>query len=149
MTDGFIRRAPDDLRHGLSSAEERHLDAWWKGLSADDRRSLLAPCDRRAPQQARRRLHVVGSFGDADVDAEERAFPIDLYEYLVNHEIYLSDDPGPTYHICTRHPAAARVVRAGLVPATFSCPLRRQECPMRRVLALGGGRSLRLDVVQQ
>jgi hypothetical protein len=78
--------------------------------------------------------------------AGEGAFPVDLYEYLVNHEVSLSELDGPKVHICTAHEAAARVARAGLIPATFSCPLGRSECPMRRVLALGGGRSLRLDV---
>lgn len=145
MVESSLRRAPEALRHGLSNDGERQLDAWWKRLSADDRRRLVALCDRHAPALARRRLRVVGRFTEGDAAEEERAFPIDLYEYFVNHEISLTDEPR-TYGICTRHPAAAQAVRAGLVPATFACPLNRPECPMRRVLALGRGRDLRFEV---
>jgi flagellar motor switch/type III secretory pathway protein FliN len=81
---------------------------------------------------------------DEDASGAEEAFPIDFYEYLVNHEITLDD--GPKYHICTQHEAAESVVRAGTIPATFSCPLGRSSCPMRRLLAIDPGRSLRLDV---
>lgn len=81
---------------------------------------------------------------DADYGGGQGASFVDFYEYLVNHEISLSDTR--TYHICTRHEAAAEVVRAGMIPATFACPLGRADCPMRRLLAVEPGRSLRLEV---
>jgi hypothetical protein len=81
---------------------------------------------------------------DEDCGGELGDFPIDFYEYLVNHEISLSDTR--SYHVCTQHEAAAAVVRAGLIPAAFACPLGRADCPMRRVLAVEPGRSLRLEV---
>ncbi len=87
-------------------------------------------------------IEVRGRFVDEDPGGVEEAFPLDFYEYLVNHEIILDD--GPKYHVCTAHEAAESVVRAGTIPATFSCPLGRASCPMRRLLALDPGRSLRL-----
>ena len=78
-------------------------------------------------------------------DEAEDAFPKDLYEYFVNHEISLAEER--QYHVCTAHEAARAALRAGVIPAGFACPLERAECPMRGVLALAPGRSLHLEIV--
>jgi hypothetical protein len=133
---------PRHLREGLSEADQARVEFWWGRLSAEDRRRFATRRDRRP------NVRVVGRFtdeeGDLGRDEYPHEFPIDLYEYLVNHEISLSDTR--VYHICTRHQAAACAVRAGEIPASFSCPLDRSVCPMRRVLALRPGRSLTLHV---
>jgi hypothetical protein len=81
-------------------------------------------------------VFVNGHDGDQD---EEETFPVDLYEHVIAHEIILIGER--TYHVCTRHPAALDALRAGRVPASFTCPLKETSCPMRRLLALGDGRA--------
>ncbi len=132
-------RAPEHLRRGLSASEQSVVDAWWARLSTAERRSLATSV--RVPRRVT--VEVVGRFVDEGGETPDDAFPLDLYEYLVNHEISLSDVP--TYHVCTRHEAAAAVVRAGRIPASFACPLGLSGCPMRRLLALSPGRALRLE----
>lgn len=161
MSEDRLERAHPIHRHlgaGLSKAERRLIDGWWRRLPARDRRELEASLDPRADSCSFSRtpnpdgssawhgvaIKVQGRFVVGDGDRDDEAFPIDFYEYLVNHEISLSD--GRTYHICTQHEAAEAVVRAGTIPAAFTCPLGKSSCPMRRVLALEPGRSLRLDV---
>jgi len=142
-------RAPHALRCGLTEAALQALDTWWEHLPAPHRRDLTETC--AAAPNALRGLRVVGRFVDDDAEPHpgEGAFPVDFYEYLVNHEISLSALDGRTWHICTSHEKAAAAARAGRVPATFECPLRRPACPMRRVLAIGCGRSLRLEVLPE
>lgn len=156
---------PRHFLAGLSPAELTIVNGWWSSLVTRDRRYLTTLSDSRADSCSYNRaprprgssawyglaVEVQGHFiDDGFTDAprdghpedDYAPFPIDLYEYLVNHEITLSS--GETYHVCTRHQAAAEVVRAGTIPATFSCPLRQPHCPMRRLLAVEPGRSLSL-----
>lgn len=154
---------PAHFLQGLTEAETRLVHAWWRRLRGTARRRLAALADARGEScaygRAPRRdgsvawygvaVAVRGRFRREDLcrrkDEEEDAFPVDLYEYLVNHEIFLAEERH--YHVCTAHEAARAAVRAGVVPATFSCPLERPECPMRRVLDTSPGRALHLDVV--
>ncbi len=169
---------PHHLSKGCSAAELDRVRQWWTSLSIREQRSLVALCDPRAdacPYHRAQRpdgytawngvnIRVKGRFVDATKDREQGPeadrdgrrdedcggrlgdFPIDFYEYLVNHELSLGEMR--SYHICTQHEAAAEVVRAGMIPATFACPLGRADCPMRRVLAVEPGRSLRLEAVE-
>lgn len=83
-----------------------------------------------------------GTFTDGD-GGEEETFPVDLYEHVVAHEIVMIHEQ--LFHVCTRHEAARWAIRTGRLPATFTCPLKQPGCPMRRLLALGQGRSLRFE----
>jgi hypothetical protein len=146
---------PRCFREGLSEVEAKLVQGFWRRLSPRDRRRLAVLYDARAEScsySAERRrdgscawygvpVEVMGRFTDGPEPDEA---PIDFYEYLVNHELTLDD--GPRFHICTRHAAAEAVIRRGFVPAGFTCPLRLAECPMRRALDLGAGRSLVLGV---
>lgn len=68
----------------------------------------------------------------------------DFYEYLVNQEIYLLDEP--LRHVCTRQTVAREAVRAGLIPASFACPIGDEGCLMRNLLACAPGKSARLKL---
>ncbi|MFO0592919.1 MAG: hypothetical protein U0441_35585 [Polyangiaceae bacterium] len=91
-------------------------------------------------QPSGRPLHdrLTGREGRTDEE-----FPTDLYEYLVNHEMF--NFATRTFHVCTREKAAREALRRGLLPADFVCPAAREDCPMRRILAHGDGRSLRFE----
>jgi hypothetical protein len=84
---------------------------------------------------------------DDPIEAEDGAQALglfwhdDYYDYLVNHEVYLFQVPGHVVHVCTAHPLAAAAARAGCIPTGFSCPLRRPDCPMERLLSCAPGKS--------
>lgn len=154
---------PAHFLAGLTEVEARLVLAWWGRLRSTARRRLAVHADARgescAYSRAPRRDGSVAWYGvkvavrgrfrrgedGASKERGEDPFPIDLYEYLVGHEISLSDQR--QYHVCTAHEAARAAVRAGVIPATFRCPLERPDCPMRRMMGLAPGRPLHLDLV--
>ncbi len=78
--------------------------------------------------------------------SQEAELPnVDLYEYLVGHELFLVDPPG--FHICTAH-AAARDAIAGELRPDFRCPVGRGDCPLRNLLALAPGKCARFAAAE-
>jgi len=155
---------------GLSSeAHERTTDAdraeiegWWASLRVRERRELRALSDPRAESCQHQRvqradgsaawyglpIRVKGRFVDSpnsapDLEDEEGTFPVDLYEYLLSHGLIAVE--ARVYLVCTRERAAREALRTGHLRADFTCPLARPDCPMRRLLDLAPGRSLRLQ----
>lgn len=119
------------LVRGLTQADRGAVERWWRALAPRERASLRLEPRRR----------VFGRWVEADEPVPEPT--VDLYEYLVAHELLLED--GPPMHICTAHPALRRLVRRGRIPASFACPLGRARCPMRALLDEGRGRDLALE----
>jgi hypothetical protein len=126
-------RKPAMLRKGLSPTQQTAAERWWASLAAAQQRSLGVP---------RERALLVGRFVEP---AEPEESTRDLYEYLVNHELWLED--GRPYFICTAHAGARKVLRRGRIPATFRCPRAERACPMRAILDAAGGRDVRLEVI--
>ncbi len=127
-------RKPAMLRKGLSPKQRTEAERWWASLAGAQRRSLGLP---------RERTLVVGRFvepGEPDEGTND-----DLYEYLVNHELWLED--GRRYHICTAHEGARKVLARGRIPGAFRCPRGERACPMRAIVDAAGGRDVRLAVL--
>lgn len=153
---------PCPYHGGLAEAERQVVDGWWRGLPAGRRRHLAMLADPRADSCAYHRelrrdgstgwygvaIELRGGIADDEgagiaVEGEDEAFPVDLYEYLVGHEI--TPWASRVFHVCTAHEAARAALRAGRIPASFACPFGRPECPMRRLLGAAPGRSLRRE----
>jgi hypothetical protein len=131
------KRAPVSLTRRLPLRHAALVERWWQGL---------APGARRTLRVARAPAGVVARFvepGSADDDGEAS---VDFYEYLVNHEVTLTD--GRTFHICSAHPAARAVLAAGHLPAAFVCPRRDTACPMRALLDASAGLDVRLSLAR-
>lgn len=125
------------LARALSASDATEIHEWWRRLPSDVRHELT-----RDPGRPPRRL--VARFVEPDEPAEE---PGDFYEHLVNHEVTLDD--GPVFHICTALPEARAAIRAGRIPAGFSCPRAigpSSGCPMRRLLDRRPGHDLQLSL---
>lgn len=125
---------PRRLTKKLSPVQANEVNEWWRGLAPEDRRALRS--GGRCPP-----TRVVARFLEPD---EEAPACDDFYEYLVNHEIYIDD--GPKYHICSAHPEARAVVRAGRIPSSFRCPRSDERCPMRILLGMRPGHDVHLSL---
>src|SRR5262245_3850838 len=130
-------RAPAMLTRGLSAPQWQEFDQWWKSLAAPDRDSLRQHVGR-APVGVVARFVEAGRLED---DADEN---LDLYEYLVNHELWSED--GRRFHICSAHPEARALLSRGWVPAGFQCPRAEAACPMRVLLSAANGHDVRLSL---
>jgi hypothetical protein len=128
---------PAAFMNGLSSREVEAVAMWWQGLTPEARRTLKW---RRATPP----LVLLGRFVDAEPGDDEASHPSDFYEYLVGHEIYLDD--GRRFHICRAHERARAALARGRIHAAFACPLRHENCPLRRLLELRTGRDLRVSL---
>lgn len=115
--------------------EERRARArWFRGLSRAQRRHLRVVRARDEVIVAR---YVEPGAAPDDEDGDKN-----LYDYLVNHEIWLQDTH--VFHICSAEPEARAVLRQRHLPIDFACPRRANErCPMRQLLALCPGHAVR------
>ena len=110
-------------------------ERWWRELPAAERRDLAAV-------RGRRPLGVFVRFVEQGEAADDD--PIDFYEFLINHEVYLDD--GRTFHICSAHPAARARFAAGYIPRDFSCPRSDDACPIRALLAVSPDHDVKLSL---
>jgi hypothetical protein len=107
--------------------------AWWAELSDADREAL------RLCKRSKLLVEwVEADGGDDDADA--------LYDYLVNHEVYLVDPP--PLHICSAEPAAREAIRRRVLPSAFRCPRRDGACPMRALLDRHPGTDVRFTIAR-
>ena len=157
-------KIPAQLLNGLSEAQAGAVRRFWNDLDPAARADLALLYDERnetckylrteGPGKKTRwwklPVRVEGRFV-VRADPEPRdLFPsLDFYEYLINHEVYLHELDGTRHHICSAHERARETLRAGLIPATFSCPLAKEGCPMRKLLDVAQGRSIALSLVAQ
>ena len=132
------------FREALANAGMKAIEEWWAHLDASSRSEALQLWHDCSQRESGVTVRVEAEFTDDQDEVTDDFWHSDYYDYLVNHEIYLFSVAG--VHICTQQPEAAAAVRAGIIPHGFTCPLQTANCPMRRVLALSPGKSLRLRV---
>lgn len=78
---------------------------------------------------------------------EEDDGNVELYEYLIAHEVFLVEPRGS--FICTAHAAARAAVARGRIFPSFSCPLASSDCPMRALLDVAPGHEVRLVATEE
>ncbi len=115
----------------LTDAQRAECRTLWRETAAQRRSPVLV------------QLEVL----EVDDDAERREDWKNHLEYFLEHDGigFFADEPR-LFHICRRHTAARAVVRSGILPPGFDCPLGRAgACPMRHVGA--SGRAVRFTPV--
>ena len=132
------------FREALSDAGMLAIDDWWDHLDEQSRSEALHLWHECRNSDANLSVRVEARFVDEQEEDSAEFWHSDYYDYFVNHEVYLFKMPG--IHICTRHPLAAAAIRTGTVPHDFCCPFESAECPMRQLLKLAPGKSLRMSV---
>lgn len=131
---------PMMFREALANAGMMAIDEWWEFLDEPSRMEALSLWHECRHTESDLAIRIEARLQEEPVGFWHN----DFYEYLVNHEIYWPQER--TFHICTRHPVAAASARAGSIPHDFVCPFHSTNCPMRHLLSLSGGQSLRLHV---
>lgn len=152
-------KLPPALLTGFSMEQAQVAEAWWRGLPPSVLAELQLLWDERNESCAYIRtgepgdrvrflklaIRVEGRFVyRSEPEPRDDFRNIDFYEYLVNHELVL--DENPPHHICSAHKDARDALSAGFIPASFACPFAKTDCPMREILNRSPGRSIALSL---
>ncbi|MBL8622866.1 MAG: hypothetical protein JNK64_16235 [Myxococcales bacterium] len=125
-------------RRRLARRARAALRQWRATLSTDARAGLALPSWRDQP------LTLIGAPVDPELAYDAALWTAQLVEYINSHEevgFYLQER---RFHICRVHAAARRVVRAGVIPAGFTCPRRAADCPFAAAAACVPGQAVQL-----
>lgn len=150
---------PPEMLEGLDDAERHRTTTWWSTLNAEAKAEFVQLWDARADDTAlygttvdgRLTWHELpielrGALIDEENDREHKELKSQLREYISNHEdiqFFLVDK---RFHICSAHAAARAVIRDGVLPRSFVCPVNPATCPMHNILQACPGRSVALTV---
>ena len=158
---------PGFLMPNATPGEAEEIARWWASLPAEVQSECLSLWDPRADDPALSRtaadgttrwhplpIQLLGRLVDDETRRETRMHKQQLFDYIANHEEVQFFLQERHFHICRSHPAAREVIRNGLLPATFRCPLElqgeaqgraRRDCPMRAVLVAARRQSIELS----
>ncbi|MDP2343985.1 MAG: hypothetical protein Q8O67_23710 [Deltaproteobacteria bacterium] len=152
------RKPPAAIFAGQSPEQRKASRAWWASLnepaklefeqmwdSRSENTALYGSCNEGAIEWHELPIELRGALIDDENDREHKQFKQQLLEYISNHEDVRFFLVNKHFHICRAHPAARDVIRSGLLPVTFSCPVGDEQCPMRKILDACPGRSVRLS----
>jgi len=101
----------------MPNANDSIRDCWLRSSDAEEN-ELLTPWDTA----------LLGYFID-DEPAVNEHWTDDLREWISGHEEVVFFLEERTFHICRAHRDARRVIETGIIPAGFTCPLGRADCP--------------------
>ena len=133
------------LRETMSEFGMNAVDGWWAELDEPARGDVIQLW-RDACFNEPAAVRVAATFVDSrETEDQATLWHNDFYEYLVNHEICFLANQRRS-HVCTLHPAARTAVASGCIDAGFECPLSHEDCPMRRLLQITPGKSIRLRI---
>jgi hypothetical protein len=142
-----LAELPLQLGELLTEAGLRDVVTWWLELDFSSRRQvhqLWADCIAANAGQ-----HIVACVEGEFVEDEEMDdggfWHQELYNYLVNHELHFDEDHHRYFFQgCTQHPLAKAAIAAGRIPSNFTCGLDATSCPMKKILAVAPGKTMRL-----
>lgn len=137
-------KPPEKLTNHLPTLQsQEEVEEWWYNLEHLQQEALYFLYEENHNQDELE-IEWRGAFIE-DEDWTNELWTIGgLYQYMVNHELYIKDIAVHVGGTCTAHPEAVAVGKKGVLPASFCCPLDRKDCPMRKILDLKKGKSLKL-----
>lgn len=135
---------PKQLQDNLpNNKSKEEVEDWWYNLEHLEKEALYYLYDEER-QDKEVEIEWRGAFVEEE-DYNNELWTIGgLYMYMVNHELYIKDVSVVVGGICTAHPEAVKVGQKGVLPASFCCPLDKKDCPIRQILDLRKGKSLKL-----
>lgn len=152
---------PSQFTEYLTVSDRQSVDRWWSHLDAETQTQINLLWDTRQDFCAyvfesdetgdaswrRTPVLISGRFYEEDQPTPEEQWNADYFEYLLNHPDVLAVAlmKPRTFHICSAHQKARDVLKAGKIPADFTCPYASKTCPLLTILQLDPGKSLYLS----
>ena len=128
---------PKQMRSLVPMREILEVENWWEKLSDENQKELHSFYQEKSrdPDQLVS-IQFCGRFVEQETTDQKDIFWVNhFYDYIVNHELIVDESPwiGGT---CSANKAAERVLRKGLLPKDFSCPVADRDCLMMKLLNL-------------
>jgi hypothetical protein len=144
----MLKKIPKRILAKLSSQEKSEAEDWWHSLDYENKAELTKSyLIEKVKQQEPHTLTFYGKFVEGNEPyGKDEFWVLELYEYLVNHEIYIQELQLHVGGVCTSQKAAQKSTQKGFIDANFSCPLGKTDCRMREPLKYGEGKSLKLFI---
>lgn len=147
----MIQSLPDEFTSTCSADQRIEAESWWTNLPDASRSDIYVLLDTRSESRAFvfapdedgrhewRTLPMVNDsveVEDCD-DDDDDAWITELLHYRLDHEDFVmaTDMKVRTFHICSRHLDANRVIEAGKLTCDFRCTAREENCPIERFAA--------------
>ncbi len=142
-----MHQIPRRLHSMIPAREILQVKNWWQKLSHENRIVLQDLYDENAPDDDQLvPLHLCGRFVEQEkVNSNDVFWVNHFYDYLVNHQVVI-EQKYFVGGICSAQKAAVRVIRRGIIPANFRCPLGGKNCLMVQLLDERPGLSLQFYV---
>lgn len=135
---------PQQLQDNLLPNQLNDITSWWEELESEEQK-IIANLYDELPLEEGVAIQLCADFIDEEEDWENELWTVGgLYQYLVNHEIYLKDFSLHVGGICSAHKEAIEVGKKGLIPTDFQCPLKDANCPMKKLLQFKPKHTLKL-----
>ena len=144
---------PQQLVADLPTGLRSDVETWWGSLTDEARRTLTCQWEPEADEcrfslyfredESEWRKLSFEALAEEEEEADDWEQKRDFFEYAVNHELLFKDHQGRTTHVCRAHKAARQLIKEGKIPANFVCPVNDQACPMREIVKMAGGKSVR------
>jgi len=153
------------MNASLSKAELQQTEAWWSQLSEAKQVEIIQLYDVESKQNTKDReedeglefvpIAVHGEFVE-ELNSKRREWINNDYwrqgfvEYVMNQDdrdfmqVFIA---GRRFHfggVCMAHPKAKKALKQGFISANYTCPYQDKACPMRKLLNVQPGKSLRL-----
>ena len=155
------------MNASLSETELQKTEAWWKQLSEAKQAEIQQMYDVESNKFNKDReeeeglelvpIAVYGEFVEEQNSKRREWINNDYWrqgfvEYVMNQDdrdhmkVFLSGGQR-RFHFggtCMAHPKAKKALKNGFIPANYTCPYQDKACPMRKLLSVQPGKSLRL-----
>ena len=135
---------PTQFLDKCSEDEKAEAETWWANLSHQSQSEVAVLLDTRNEscafvfasdhngEQTWHTLPIDDELVPEDPHDDDE-WITDLVHYQLNHEEFVitASFVIHTFHICTQHPAAHKVLAEGKVSCDFECPVNDKACPIR------------------
>lgn len=129
---------PRQLKSSVPLREIFQVENWWNKLSAENQTELQAFYEEdQVVTEQMVSIYLCGKYVEQDITNTNDVFWINhFYDYIINHELHIDHKPTYVGGICSSNKVAEQVIRKGLIPKHFKCPLLGDACLMMNILDL-------------
>ncbi len=129
---------PRTLKSIIPIREIVEVEDWWNKLS-DENQSELASIYHEETRKDDQlvSIYLCGKFVEQEHPKQQDVFWVNhFYDYIINHELYLNNPKPIVGGICSANEAAKKIIKNGVIPIDFICPVLGEACQMMKILNL-------------